>query len=313
MDQDRDAQSAAVRTKETGCLWHRSLSRGAVTGPGAREAAGARRRGATPLPRRCGVPSHRPGASCRARSWPGPAGCSCRGRREDRSAGSRSSRGSRRQGCPPRNNGRSRCRARPSTRPRRDRRGNRDPVHHRARADARAADGVAASGHVRAPRTGQETETDDGDEPHQRQDDRESVEVAFGEARGAESRAHAASEHVGEAPPRPLWSRMSRVSRRLVTPGTPAGRTRESALSKAFRGGRIRPHKRQVYGEAGRNTGCPRREAAGIPSRSDSDVLLVADDGRELVDDEARAAHRAPSTSGSRMNPAMLLDFTDPP
>src|SRR5437763_1660165 len=46
---------------------------------------------------------------------------------------------------------------------------------------------------------GDQTDDDDAREPDQREDHRDAVEVAFGDAGRAEARRDAAAEHVGEA------------------------------------------------------------------------------------------------------------------
>src|SRR6185312_9607277 len=50
----------------------------------------------------------------------------------------------------------------------------------------------------------EQTQRDDGDEPGQREDHREPVEVALGKARRAHGRGHAAAEHVRQSPAAPL-------------------------------------------------------------------------------------------------------------
>src|SRR3954447_4968339 len=83
-------------------------------------------------------------------------------------------------------------------------------------------------------------------------------------------------------PPRPLCSRMSRVSRRLVMPrSTCRTNSRMSTVVQAFRG----DHPPIAQGSS-------IRADSHRPDASHSDVLLEPHDGRELVHDEARAAHK---------------------
>ena len=153
---------------------------------------------------------------------------------------------------------------------------------HRAGADARAADRVSAGRHqipwnfVMRPRATIETNHASA------RIDREAVEVALGETRRAQRRGHAAAEHVGQAATAPLVEQDEEGQQEAGDAEQHLQDELEDLHSrKPFAAIAVGSHKVKYTVQ---------RRQYDATRASDADVLLEADDRRELVDDEARTA-----------------------